>query len=327
VLFSSSEVAGFINETFEPAWQTLRPAPLVTIDFGDGHVVKRTLQGNVATYVCGPDGIVYDVLPGIYAPDVYLTQLKALKELFVSVRKDSTEAKTSTVRTSQQTLTRLRDYHLRRGGVLGAFKPQAQVQAVAQTGGMFKGGFGSGFGGQFQGQFSGQFQGQFSGRNVGSVTLPQTRLTAQVAPTGFGGGLSGTGGSFGGIEGPTERVIMGTPSLPERPAPRNLAEAAAESGATLQLPSTSAPAVRVPLAERSELALDSQVNEEVRRKAIHQELARVGAVRPDELKKWLFKEVLRVDLDDPLLGLGGVLKANYPFEEEDRALKRSQRTK
>ena len=33
----------------------------------------------------------------------------------------------------------------------------------------------------------------------------------------------------------------------------------------------------------------------------------------------LYKEVLRADLDDPLLGLGPVLTANYPFTEEDRA--------
>ena len=88
---------------------------------------------------------------------------------------------------------------------------------------------------------------------------------------------------FGGIEGPTERVILdGT------------------------------------LASRSELLLDSQVNEIIRRKQIHDYLAAREAVRPADMKRWLFKDVLRADLDDPLLGLGPVLGENYPFAEEDR---------
>ena len=38
----------------------------------------------------------------------------------------------------------------------------------------------------------------------------------------------------------------------------------------------------------------------------------------DKLTKWLYKEVLHADLDDPYLGLGNVLFANYPFTKEDR---------
>jgi hypothetical protein len=76
----------------------------------------------------------------------------------------------------------------------------------------------------------------------------------------------------------------------------------------------------LPLAARPELALDTRVNEVVRRRAVHERLAGAGLVQPDDLKKWLYKEVLRADLDDPLLGLGAVLNSNYPFAEEDRAL-------
>jgi hypothetical protein len=69
----------------------------------------------------------------------------------------------------------------------------------------------------------------------------------------------------------------------------------------------------VPLAAWPVLALDSQVNELIRRRTIHERLAGLGAVRPDDIKQWLFKEVLHADLDDPLLGLGSVLNENYPF--------------
>ena len=68
MLFSSNEVADYINAEFEPVWESVRPVPIVTIDFGNGHTVRRTLHGNIATYICGSDGSVYDVLPGISPP-------------------------------------------------------------------------------------------------------------------------------------------------------------------------------------------------------------------------------------------------------------------
>ena len=64
--------------------------------------------------------------------------------------------------------------------------------------------------------------------------------------------------------------------------------------------------------------MDSEVNELIRRKAIHEYLAVRPDLRPDDMKRWLFKEVLHADLDDPQLGLGVVLNANYPFAEEDK---------
>lgn len=77
-MFSSDDVSRYINGTFEPAWESIRPAPLVTIDFGNGHTITRTLNGNVATHVCTGDGTVLDVLPGIYTETVYRRQLEQL---------------------------------------------------------------------------------------------------------------------------------------------------------------------------------------------------------------------------------------------------------
>ena len=81
MLFSNHEVARFIDTTFEPVWVSVRPAPLVTIDFGNDRKVVRTLQGNVATYVCDAEGTVHDVLPGIYTPRPYQEQLALLAAL------------------------------------------------------------------------------------------------------------------------------------------------------------------------------------------------------------------------------------------------------
>ena len=78
MLFSNPEIADFINENFEPSWESVRPVPRVSIDFGNGTVVERTLHGNVATYICDKNNIVHDVLPGVYSKTAFLKQLKQI---------------------------------------------------------------------------------------------------------------------------------------------------------------------------------------------------------------------------------------------------------
>jgi hypothetical protein len=78
VLFSKESVAHFINESFEPTWQSVRPVPIVRIDFGNGNVLTRTLHGNILTSVCTPDGLLVDALPGIYTEAAYRKCLQDL---------------------------------------------------------------------------------------------------------------------------------------------------------------------------------------------------------------------------------------------------------
>jgi len=75
VSLSTPAVAELISSRFEPAWQSVRDVPQVTIDFGEGHVVRRTLHGNIATYVCAPDGATIDVIPGLYDAATYKARL------------------------------------------------------------------------------------------------------------------------------------------------------------------------------------------------------------------------------------------------------------
>jgi hypothetical protein len=78
VLFSQEPVADFINRSFEPVWVSVRPVPIVCIDFGNGNILTRTLHGNILTSICTPDGYVVDALPGIYREAEYLSQLELL---------------------------------------------------------------------------------------------------------------------------------------------------------------------------------------------------------------------------------------------------------
>ena len=73
MLFSQDKVAAFINQYYEPAWEMVRPVPMVHIDFGNCTALTRTLHGNILTSVCNADGMVLDALPGIYLEKTYLT--------------------------------------------------------------------------------------------------------------------------------------------------------------------------------------------------------------------------------------------------------------
>lgn len=100
-MFSRSEVAEFIKQNFEAAWEMVRPVPLVRIDFGNGTVLTRTLNGNIATYVCTTDGQVLDVLPGIYEPAVYRDRLDQFRLLANYVDQQGTDKRAA----------RLKEYH------------------------------------------------------------------------------------------------------------------------------------------------------------------------------------------------------------------------
>ena len=121
MLFSRPDVASFINNYFEPVWESVRPVPLVRIDFGNGMVVTRTLHGNIATYVCSADGQILDILPGIYSPAAYLHGLDQFRLLANYVDQ----------RGKDQRLVRLQDYHRRQAEALQQNQPPARFINVA----------------------------------------------------------------------------------------------------------------------------------------------------------------------------------------------------
>lgn len=63
------------------------------------------------------------------------------------------------------------------------------------------------------------------------------------------------------------------------------------------------------------LAMDTQHNATVRSLEIHEKLGKtITPPRPSQIARWLYKEVLHADLEDPYLGLGEKMFASYPFE-------------
>ena len=56
-------------------WKSVRPAPRVTIDYGDGRKLERTLTGNSIHYILDAEGGIVDALPGLYGPQGFLRGL------------------------------------------------------------------------------------------------------------------------------------------------------------------------------------------------------------------------------------------------------------
>lgn len=198
-MFSDNKVSSYINENFEPAWQSVRAVPTINIDFGNGKKVTRTLHGNIVTYVCSPSGIVIDSLPGLYQPAVYVEQLERFHKIALKMG-DPIDSDS------------FKNYHRN----AKATKPLLLVAA----------------------------------RTKATDDMPDLKSAEEVA-------------------------------------------------------------------NWKQLIEETVYSETVRRKQVHSMLANYGTVRPEALTKEMYKEVLHCDLDDPYLGLGQALFANYPFKDDD----------
>jgi hypothetical protein len=76
-LYPSAEINRILKDRYVLHWESVRPAPRVTINFGDGRTLQRTITGNSIHYVLDSNGQVVDVLPGLYSAPVFAQELRA----------------------------------------------------------------------------------------------------------------------------------------------------------------------------------------------------------------------------------------------------------
>lgn len=74
-LYANAEVSKALRERFVLHWESVRPVPRLTIDFGDGRRLERTITGNSIHYVLDQEGRPVDALPGLYGPQAFLSAL------------------------------------------------------------------------------------------------------------------------------------------------------------------------------------------------------------------------------------------------------------
>jgi hypothetical protein len=303
VLFSSENVATFINNSFEPVWESVRPVPIVTIDFGNGEKITRTLHGNIATYLCNAQGTVFDILPGIYEPKEYQNQLSQFSLLFrYAHQKFTRKGPGGSPEELRAALaihadSRLKAYHEQQAARLAAKQPaDLFTYKIPPNGGRGKA------------EIEMAIELIAAGDAAKLAQPPGSAPPAAALPPSVVRAISGGVGK-GSIEIPVERLFadvqgpngsVGPPPIGTQPVPNKAEE----------------------IAGWSELVEDTRINESMRRRAIHEKLASAGRVKPEEIKKWLFKDVLAADLDDPTLGIGKLLDKRYPFADEDAAARR-----
>jgi hypothetical protein len=101
VLYANQQVSALLRERFILHWKSVRPAPRVTIEFGDGRKIETTVTGNSIHYILDTEGRPIDAIPGLYGPKVFLTALTQAEVAF-----KSSAALTGTAREAS-----LRRYH------------------------------------------------------------------------------------------------------------------------------------------------------------------------------------------------------------------------
>lgn len=85
-LYPNAGVSQLLRDRFILHWQSERPVPKVTIDFGDGRKLEQTLTGNSIHYVLDSDGRPIDAIPGLYSPQAFIENLKDADRAMQSVQ-------------------------------------------------------------------------------------------------------------------------------------------------------------------------------------------------------------------------------------------------
>ncbi|MBK9527694.1 MAG: hypothetical protein IPO41_05105 [Acidobacteria bacterium] len=81
LLYSNDEVSTYLRDNYILNWKSVRPAPRITIDFGDGRKIERTITGNSIHYIIAADGQVIDAIPGLYSPAAFMKYLVQANEM------------------------------------------------------------------------------------------------------------------------------------------------------------------------------------------------------------------------------------------------------
>jgi hypothetical protein len=80
ILYPNTKISKYLQENYILHWKSVRPAPKLTIDFGDGRKLERTITGNSIHYILDSQGQLVDALPGLHSPAAFLAWLTKVKD-------------------------------------------------------------------------------------------------------------------------------------------------------------------------------------------------------------------------------------------------------
>ncbi|HZZ74029.1 MAG TPA: hypothetical protein VFE24_17380 [Pirellulales bacterium] len=102
ILYPNAEIQKTLREKYVLHWETVRQVPVVTIDFGDGRKIVRTITGNSIHYVLDAQGRPIEAIPGLYGQAAFARQLEAAHGLFDSLQKAGDEKRNEVLRAYHQ---------------------------------------------------------------------------------------------------------------------------------------------------------------------------------------------------------------------------------
>ncbi|MDP9192828.1 MAG: hypothetical protein M3P06_14090 [Acidobacteriota bacterium] len=82
LLYSDDSIATILRDQYVLHWHSVREVPRVTIELGGGRVIRQTIAGNSAHYLLNAHGAPLDVLPGLYSPAAFRSQLEEWVTLY-----------------------------------------------------------------------------------------------------------------------------------------------------------------------------------------------------------------------------------------------------
>ncbi len=80
-LYTNADISKFLRQNYILHWKSVRPAPRITIDFGDGRKIESTITGNSVHYILNQDGTVIDAIAGLNTPSSFSNFLKNSKSV------------------------------------------------------------------------------------------------------------------------------------------------------------------------------------------------------------------------------------------------------
>ncbi len=133
ILYSNAGVSKYLRDNYILHWKSVRPAPRITIDFGDGRKIERTVTGNSIHYIIDSDGQIIDALAGLYGPTAFLNYLQKSHDLVTTTAKMTAAEKQKSLltfrKTNFDTIKKNRDAAVANAGVTFS-EPQNTTAAL-----------------------------------------------------------------------------------------------------------------------------------------------------------------------------------------------------
>jgi hypothetical protein len=101
-LYANAAISQQLRDRFILHWSSERPVPKMTLDFGDGRKLERTVTGNSIHYVLDAQGQVIDALPGLYSPQAFGAQLSEIEAMYGRYGKVARSAQPAFLQTYHQ---------------------------------------------------------------------------------------------------------------------------------------------------------------------------------------------------------------------------------